>query len=777
MPTPPTSPLRRAWIAFLIVGTIAYYFWTGLILPGGPQKIHGNEPDHFNLLSRGLLKGQLHLDQEVPAGLLQAKNPYDPVVRQSVIFLHDSSLYDGKYYIYFGPAPVVTLLLPFRALTGRDLPLPYAVWLYCSVGYLGLAAIVLFLQRNHFPTASLWTITAALLAVGWASMVLALLRRGNVWELSIAAGFGFFSWSLYCLIRALHAPQPNRWAIAGGLLLGLAVASRPTFILCSVLFALPWIFRKRSPQSGYDGRTVFGAAASCAIPVLLLFVYNYARFGNPLEFGQKYQLSGIIEGDAQHFSLRYIPFNFYVYFLAPLRRLVEFPFVSGIDLPAKPPGFGEHEHSFGLFTNVPVALIGSVAIAGLFRWRRGAAGDQTLWLATLAIAGAAVIKAAILISYFGNCIRYMADFTPYIMLLAAIGAFGLEARSSETVWRRWLGAGLLTLTLYSSFMAAAGVVHLYDLGPNGPPRRYRPIARALNVPALWVKQLRWPGFAPREIELALPADRSPREENVVTVKQHDLAVAEVFVEYVDATHIRFGYRETPGARPTAYSLPIVAASPRHVLRLAIGGAGSEFDEPGGRLRGEFDGKPFWDAPVVSFAAYRGELNFGVGDRSRFTGALHAIREIDFPAATAMPFAGARVRIAVTPNMADYAYPLLTTGRTKRGDILIVRVHEGRRISFAYDHWGHPLELSPEKVAIAGETCVVEFWAPALAPPGRADELIVKVDGKIAWRRPAPAFAIAPENVFFGTNYIGGSTCENKLLNAVFEDVRLPWPER
>jgi hypothetical protein len=111
--------VRRTFIALTVLATIAYYFWTAMIPPGGPPRIHGEESDHFNLLSRGFQKRHLYLDREVPAALLNAGNPYDPVSRGNVTILHDASFFQGKYYIYFGPAPVVTLLLPFSVIRCR----------------------------------------------------------------------------------------------------------------------------------------------------------------------------------------------------------------------------------------------------------------------------------------------------------------------------------------------------------------------------------------------------------------------------------------------------------------------------------------------------------------------------------------------------------------------------------------------------------------------------------------------------------------------------------
>src|SRR5687768_9801501 len=126
-PTTHRTAGRRLCIVLLMLATLAYYFWTAITSSGGAPPIHGQETDHFNLLTRGFQKRQLHLDGEVPTELIHAPNPYDPKLRAKVNVLHDASYYRGKYYIYFGPAPVVTLLLPFSLVTGRNLPITYAV--------------------------------------------------------------------------------------------------------------------------------------------------------------------------------------------------------------------------------------------------------------------------------------------------------------------------------------------------------------------------------------------------------------------------------------------------------------------------------------------------------------------------------------------------------------------------------------------------------------------------------------------------------------------------
>ena len=54
---------------------------------------------------------------------------------------------------------------------------------------------------------------------------------------------------------------------------------------------------------------------------------------------------------------------------------------------------------------------------------------------------------------------------------------------------------------------------------------------------------------------------------------------------------------------------------------------------------------------------------------------------------------------------------------------------------------------------------------------------MQVDGATIWQREAPAFAFAPENLFLGSNPIGGSTCELVLENGIFEELQLPAVQR
>ena len=111
--------------------------------------------EHYNLLVEGFRAGQLSLKREIPPGLAQLADPYDPVAnavyRSPPIGLHDASYFHGRLYLYFGPVPAVALFWPWVALTGHHLPEQSAVVVFCALGFLAAAWLLRALWREYFP--------------------------------------------------------------------------------------------------------------------------------------------------------------------------------------------------------------------------------------------------------------------------------------------------------------------------------------------------------------------------------------------------------------------------------------------------------------------------------------------------------------------------------------------------------------------------------------------------------------------------------------------------
>src|SRR4051794_3283220 len=76
-----------------------YYYWT--VQPHLSQA--SVEHGIHNQLADSFRAGQVSLLQLPDPRLLKLENPYDPV-QNGIYRIHDASLYNGKLYVYFGPA-------------------------------------------------------------------------------------------------------------------------------------------------------------------------------------------------------------------------------------------------------------------------------------------------------------------------------------------------------------------------------------------------------------------------------------------------------------------------------------------------------------------------------------------------------------------------------------------------------------------------------------------------------------------------------------------------
>ncbi len=124
------------------------------------------------------------------------------------------------------------------------------------------------------------------------------------------------------------------------------------------------------------------------------------------------------------FSLRYLWFNFRVYFLAPAHWTGRFPFVHDIAVPALPVGHGGVEQPFGVLTNVPLVWL---ALAVPLGWRSRSVEARSIlrgFLAAVAMFFGVGALTLGLYCFIGG--RYEVDFLPAFVLLAVTGVLCLE---------------------------------------------------------------------------------------------------------------------------------------------------------------------------------------------------------------------------------------------------------------------------------------------------------------------------------------------------------------
>jgi hypothetical protein len=286
---------------------------------------------------------------------------------------------------------------------------------------------------------------------------------------------------------------------------GLAIGCRPHLGLAAVCtFPLILLFREsgtRAELGILNSERWRRDILPFCLPVILcclgLAAYNYARFGNPLEFGLRYQL-----GEASYQNVRLSMENIvpglYYLLLSPPNLVAEFPFVrlairqpfdAGINvLPAR----YFLELTGGLLALSPIALIAFLTpfCRKLFAGTRGVfAFGLTMLVFT---AGCILFLAATGLTSQ----RYEVDFAPFLVFVACVMACVLVAFLRR--WARALAAtalvGLLLYTIGANL--ALAIQGPYDQFIQASPASYTRLAkwfspferfRPLENPALRVQ--------------------------------------------------------------------------------------------------------------------------------------------------------------------------------------------------------------------------------------------------------------------------------------------------
>ncbi|MDD6790300.1 MAG: hypothetical protein PUE04_09380 [Lachnospira sp.] len=272
------------------------------ILPMSLSPIwNGEVPDHRNeyeVMADSLLEGHLYLDyDDIDPKLLAMENPYDPEARKAAgVSVHwDHAWYNGHYYMYFGVVPAVLTFLPYRILTGHALTTYHATQLYVMLMILGFFALFQeladrFYKRLPFGTYLLLSAASGAISSWYCAEAPALYCT------AISAGLCLQVWSIYFFARAAFTIKAGkkrvRWAVLGALLGSLAFGCRPPVALGNLLalgMLVPCL--KGHRPSARLFRVLFTVFLPYILVGAALMWYNYARFDNPFEFGQTYQMT------------------------------------------------------------------------------------------------------------------------------------------------------------------------------------------------------------------------------------------------------------------------------------------------------------------------------------------------------------------------------------------------------------------------------------------------------------------------------------------------------
>ena len=433
---------------------------------------------YYNLMVRGWLQGKTSLSMEAPAGLAGLPNPYDPKANaqyRGTLFygprIHDLSYFNGKLYAYFSAVPAVLAFLPFHLLTGQWLSHQQACLCFCLAGFYCAVALTWSLRNRLFERVGDGALSTAVLALGFLSLSPLLMQRPDVWE--VPTGCAQASWILALLSVWWSLCRPRAdWisALMAGVSAALAAGSRPASSLCGIILLIP-AYRILSASGERTTARKIGSMAALALPPMAiggaLLAFNHARFGEWLEFGQKYQLNvdAVRHTTSENFGLSYLAYNLRLYSLNYRGWSTHFPFVRGMVFPPAPPGYGVGDFPVGIIPQLPAALF-AVALGVAWRSVPQIRRREYFWVVGL-IAGAGLAVAFPLLMYFTACLRYEFEFAMYVAILAAVGYLGLEATSSgsarllaRAAWGTTLAASIaISLLMTVSLRALTLTVH------------------------------------------------------------------------------------------------------------------------------------------------------------------------------------------------------------------------------------------------------------------------------------------------------------------------------
>jgi hypothetical protein len=563
-------PLSFSAAALLLGGLLYWAVWQN-----GP--VFGGEAprDYLSDFTASLSSGHLYLPQVPDSRLLKLADPWDPAQRAGIGVPNDVSYFNGHYYLYFGIVPFVTLFVPFWKATGHALAAQSAVFLFCAIGLGSQWALLGRIARRHFDRVGPGTVLLAALALIAGNQVLFLCWRPQIFEVEIAGAYAFTCAALAATVFGWQSRQHrSAWfALASGCA-GLAAGCRPNCIfgaaaLWAVSLGLGW---RAFPSRRERLALVLSLTVPLGLIGTMLLAYNAARFGNPLEFGFRYQLEDVNRKGIGFFSPRYVGFNLREYLLARPRLGRFFPFVldsTDVAIPL-PPRYEGTQAVYGWLWTVPI--LGLLPFGRLLRQRTvDAVGAAQLT--------ALAVGAANLLSLCGlnfAMYRYAVDAVPALELAALIVVFRCVQWSRAGPGPGWaVRAGVGVLLAWTAVVNFGASFALYEGYRSFNPASFAhdsfdATARLFNQPVFLLDRLCNTGAKMPRVSLKLPTQAWGKVEPLLVTgdyPQQDF----LYLYYTDPGHLRIGFESMGWGGPVSAPIPI-DYNRAHTIDVLLGSA-------------------------------------------------------------------------------------------------------------------------------------------------------------------------------------------------------------
>lgn len=333
----------------------------------------------------------------------------------------DPVLYNGKIYWDEGAFPAV-VLMPFVALFNlfhMFFYQGYIKWLFMALTLYFIYAIAKKMKYSKQDS--------IILSIGFAvaSIYMGVASVSSGWLFAQVVNTFLMFWAFY----EFYVGKKRYWLI--GAICAMVLLTRLSAAPLVLFFILYILYSKVSKNQKI--KNLLKVIIPMAIGVILIGLYNYQRFGSPLNNGNEYQLLSLSSSTARSmglFSLNHIPTNLYTALLrGPDIRLLnssswtlKFPFIVNNPL------------GMSIFLTSPYLLY--FFIRKWSSWTR----EMKMLLFT------AGVSALLVLMYFGDGAnqfgyRYALDFFPELFIIFML----LYKKGNES-----LSTGLKTLLMLSA---------------------------------------------------------------------------------------------------------------------------------------------------------------------------------------------------------------------------------------------------------------------------------------------------------------------------------------
>lgn len=297
---------HRIFILIYILITIVYVSVSAYMVKG---KFDRTDTAYYNYQIMMLKRGRLDLNSPIT---------------------YDLSLYKNKWYMYWGPAPLL-FIFPFYILgkinTSDVIYTLTAGLLNVLLYYLIVLEFVKYFKLRQ----SILKVILAVMAFAFVTPNFILSLRGTVWATNQSIAVFYMLLSLLLLGKYLNS---NKFTLFIGSFIAfcLAAFSRYSMLLQGFIFLYPLylLFKKNKLTELIKKVSIISFIFLTFSGIF--FTYNFIRFNNPFEVGMRFQKGGA-RYDSQLkqnkiFSIRYFPHNFNIYFLHHLYPSLKKPYLN-----------------------------------------------------------------------------------------------------------------------------------------------------------------------------------------------------------------------------------------------------------------------------------------------------------------------------------------------------------------------------------------------------------------------------------------------------------------